>query len=153
MTDRSQVEEVLIRRVGKIFEAAGLDTSSVGANPDLNDPIGWALSIMEAPPDDIVLVGDDDLAAITNADIYFLLDLAELRCLETFLGNFDGVDFKLGPRWEYLSQLSQGVRLRAEKLRTSLGGAFNLGGGPSLRSGMITLDFAEHVDTSITDLE
>lgn len=145
MADRSQVEEVLMRRVKKLFEAASLDTSSVGNNSDLNDPIGWALSVLGAPPDDITLVGDEDLSAINSSDVYSLLDLAELRCLETFLGNFDGVDYKLGPRWEYLSQLSQGVRLRAQKLRDELSGSFELGAGPSLKVGVLTLDFAQHV--------
>lgn len=41
---RANVEAILIRRLGGIFEAVGLDGATAdGSNEDLNDPIGWAL--------------------------------------------------------------------------------------------------------------
>lgn len=102
---RVQVEGVLIDRVGKVLTAAGLDgTTESGNNPDLNDPIGWAIRTLGHTVGNITAVNDSDLANVSRVDA--LLDLAELRALENVLNNYTLVDSEVGPRSEDYSDLA-----------------------------------------------
>ena len=63
---RANTEAILIRRLGGIFEAVGLDGATAdGSNEDLNDPIGWALRQLGKPPDPTA-VSDADVAAVVR---------------------------------------------------------------------------------------
>jgi hypothetical protein len=140
---RANVEEVLIRRAGKLMAAADLDGASYhGANADLNDPIGWALRQMEYAVASLVNVADSDLASVTDADIDQLLDMAEYRLMENVEGNFDDVDISANGRSERLSQLMEQVTKRLERLKTKIETVYGLGLG-TLDAGVIALDFIE----------
>jgi hypothetical protein len=87
---RAAVEAILIRRCGRLLTAAGLDGSTIdGTNADLNDPIGWAARQCGLSLTSITTVTDDELAALADDDTDKLLDLAELRTLETIAENPD----------------------------------------------------------------
>ncbi len=125
---RTQVERVLIRRCGKLLTAAGLDgATSNGTNDDLDDPIGSALRALGLSVADLSAVADTDLAAVTDAQIDQLLDVAELRTLETIEGNLDQVDITIGPRSESLNQLAKQVRTKIDAKRAALAAEYGTG--------------------------
>jgi|GEM_PF-2298791 len=109
---RANIEAVLVRRCGKLLTAAALDGTTVnGTNADLNDPIGSALRALGYTVASIVAVADSDLSTVGAGHIDQLLDLAELRTLESIQGNNDQVDVRSDDtekRWAAL-----GTRLEA----------------------------------------
>ena len=112
--NRTDAEKVLIRRCGTALTAVGLDgATATGANPDLNDPIWFALDRLGYGVVSISAVADPDIEAVSTEDYAPFLDLAELRTLETTLNAATSlVDITVGPRRESLGQLSE----RLEKL-------------------------------------
>lgn len=109
---RANVESVLIRRLGRILAACQLDGATVdGSNPDLADPIGLAVRQLGGTTASIADVADADLATLADSQADALLDVAELRALESCLGNLPDVDVTVGPERESLGQL--GTRLEA----------------------------------------
>lgn len=125
---RVQVERILIARCGKLLTAAGLDGATrTGANEDLNDPIGAAVRALALTVADLSAVADTDLASVTDAQIDQLLDVAELRTLETIEGNLDQVDITIGPRSESLNQLSKQVRTKIDAKRAAVEAAYGTG--------------------------
>jgi hypothetical protein len=142
---RANVEAILIRRLGGIFEAVGLDGATVdGSNEDLNDPIGWALRQLGKPTADPTAVSDADVAAVGADDYDALFDLAEWRALETAHGAaVDLVDLTTGPRTERLSDIATAIERKAARLREALAAR---GLGPAVETvtaGVWSLDFAE----------
>ena len=114
---RANVESILIRRCGRLLAACALDGTTVGGtNADLNDPIGLAIRQLGGTVASIVAVADADLATLADHQVDALLDLAELRALESCLGNLPDVDVAVGPERESLGQL--GTRLEAAIART-----------------------------------
>jgi hypothetical protein len=140
---RANVEEVLIRRCGKLLTAADLDGESYyGANKDLNDPIGWALRQMGYSVAAISQVADSDLAAVSDDAVDQFLDMAELRALENIEGNYDDVDISANGRSESLNQLIVQVTKRMDRLQQKIQRVYGVGLG-SLQGGVIALDFME----------
>lgn len=143
---RADVEVILVKRIGLLFEAADLNGTTVdGTNVDMNDPIGYALRRLGYAVASAVLVADSDLSGLVDDDLNAFLDLAELRCLETFLGNFDDVNIKLGPRSESFSDLRVQAERRANRLRSSIARQYGLE-DVSIDVGALRYDFAEHFD-------
>lgn len=141
---RANVEAILVRRCGKLLEAADLDGTTVsGSNADLNDPIGWALRQCGYSVTSVAAVADADLVSVSAANTDKLFDLAELRMLETIQGNLDDVDIQLGPRQEALSQLAKQVEQRLERVQARVQREYGYG-APELEAGVITYEFAEH---------
>lgn len=106
--NRANVESVLIGRCGALLAAVGLDSNTVdGTNSDLNDPIWFALNRCGYGVTDISAVSDTDISQVDDEDTAAMLDIAELRTLETARNNaISLVDITIGPRRESLSQLS-----------------------------------------------
>ena len=142
---RANVETVLMQRLSGLFTAAGMPVTFAGANAALNDPIGYALRRLEYTVAAPALVTDADLTALSAEDVNPLFDLAELRGLENWLGQYTAVDLQLGPRSEKFAQLIPQVRQRAEFLRKWIATEYGLE-GVSIDTGAIELDFAEHFD-------
>lgn len=142
---RAAVETILTRRVGQRMAAAGLDgTNHDGGNDDLNDAIWLALDTLGYAVADISNVVDADLTPVTN--VAQLLDVAELRTLESIQGNLAKVDFTDGASYS-LNQLSLQVdRLIADK-RKMLQQQYGIGLG-TLTGGVVGLDFQGSNPTS-----
>lgn len=139
---RADVETILIRRCGSLLTAADLDGTTIdGTNVDLNDPIGVALRNMGYTVVSITNVADSDLESVPDEDIDQLLDLAELRTLESIEGNLDDVDIQANGRSESLNQLSARVRMKIDTKRKAIESQY-VGLG-TLDAGVITLDFME----------
>lgn len=145
---RANVEVMLISRVGKLFSLISLDGTTVnGTNPDLNDPIAAALLRLDYAVTDITTVADSDIASVSTNDYQPLLDLAELRALENWLGNNTLVNFRLGPRSESFSDLLKTAEARVKRLQEFIPTRYGLE-ETSLSMGRLHYDFAEHYETS-----
>lgn len=143
---RANAEAVLVRRIGRKMTAAGLDGSTAnGTNGDLNDPLATALLDMGLTVQDIANVADADLVAVDN--IPELLDRAELRALESVIGNLDAVNISIGPRSESLGQLSDQCEQAVNRLQAKI--AAKYGTAASLEGGSLSLDFAEKFDDTV----
>lgn len=106
--NRANIESVLIGRCGQLLAAVGLDSATAnGTNSDLNDPIWFALNRCGYGVTDISAVSDFDVSQVDDEDLAALLDIAELRVIETARNSATSlVDITIGPRRESLSQLS-----------------------------------------------
>ena len=140
---RAQTESILIRRTGRLLTAASLDGTTVsGANGDLNDPLASALRQCGLSVANIASVADSDLASLADSDIDKLLDLAELRTLESCLGNLDLVDVSAGPISEKQGQLGTRLEAAIERKRAQITRTYGIGLG-TLTSGLIDLGFQQ----------
>lgn len=142
---RVQVETILVKRCGGVMALATMAVTTAGANADLDDPIGAALRAFAITPANPLAVTDADIAGITNDDAAAFLDVAELRTLESVLGNLQLVDIRLGPRDEKLGQVRTGLEQRIARLEKAIQTRYGLGLG-TITAGVIGLSFAEHED-------
>lgn len=100
----ADVETVIVKRVGAFMTRAGMPVAGT-PNPALADPIGWALRTLGYMPASIATVTDGDLAPVVATHTDALLDLAELRTLESVLTNITTVSTTAGPVSESWGQL------------------------------------------------
>jgi hypothetical protein len=143
---RAQLESVLISRAGKQLALVGLDGTTIdGTNPALNDPIGEGLRSLSIHPADITAVSDGDLATVADMDIPQLLDVAELRCLESILNNLDSTDEKVmqGEQdWaKFAARLEGTIKRRRDMLTKRYG--VDVG---TVTVGMLNFDFQSRWD-------
>lgn len=148
MTTRIQAEKILVRRVGVSMEYVGLDGTAVdGNNADLNDPIGFAVRFLGGTTADPSAVTSAEVEAIAADDTDALLDLAEYRTLSTIISSDTLNDLREGPHDEKFNQFFERIQMRAKKLEMELENSVGFGLG-TIEPGVISLDFAEHVDES-----
>ena len=147
---RANVENVLVARVGPLMTKAGMDGTTVdGTNTDLSDPIAWALRQAGYSVADITNPTTAEVALALD-DVDEVVDLGELRTLESVAGNLDDVDVTVGPRSEELSQLSVQVEKRIERVQARVEELYGHG-APVFDTGTITYEFAEHQSGSDDD--
>lgn len=140
---RATVETILIRRCGQLLEQCGLDgVTSNGQNADLNDPIGKAVRTLGYAVAYAAFVDDGDLSAVADDETDALLDVAELRVLESCAGNLTTVDITIGPRSESLGQLGARLEQRIAAVRARVLADHGIGLG-TLNADVITLDFMQ----------
>lgn len=148
---RANVETILIRRCGRLLTACDLDGTTVsGANGDLNDPIASALRTLGYTVASRVSVVDADLAGVASGNEEALLDVAELRTLESALQNLDVVDVQVGPEKESLSQLGTRLEKAIDRKRAQVQRDYGIGLS-TLSAGVITLGFAEQNDATVVE--
>ena len=146
---RKQAEQVILRRVANFFDVVGLDYQTKdGSNVDLNDPIASALRHFTLYPDDHAYVDDDDMSALADADVQQVLDIAELRALESALNQYTKVDLKVGPRSESFSDLAKALEKRIAKTKETLMARWGFG-VQVLEAGAIDMNFASRGDDTI----
>ena len=136
---REQAEFVLVVRTKSLLAEAEL-SDSAGANPDLNDPLAWALMRLDIEPGNITAVADSDLASLAGDQVNAFLDLAELRLLQTVYQRLTRVDITVGPRSERYDQLAQRIQKAIEGRRKDIAVDHGIGLG-TLDAGVISLDF------------
>ncbi len=140
---RANAEFLTVARLAPLLEAAGLAVTVLGANADLNGPIGRAVRDLGHVVDSAVLVDDADVARITVAQTSEFLDACELHTMNAILGNLDDVDIRVGPRSEKLSQLAMQIERKIKRLLASMATAYGYGMAIP-EAGYISQDFAEH---------
>jgi hypothetical protein len=87
------LDSILVPRCGGTLALAGLDGVTVdGTNVALLDPIRQGLASLGIATATVGVVDDDDLLPITADTLDQLLDVAELRALESALGWLDQPD-------------------------------------------------------------
>jgi len=144
-----QAETILIRRVGILMTAIGLDgTTITGNNPDLVDPMGYAIRYLGGTVTTITDIVDADLAVVTSALENEFFDIAEWRVLLSVQGNYVLVDTKIGPRDEKWGSLADNIDKLVARKEKQIKDTYGLGLQP-LQADVISLDFAEHDITNI----
>jgi len=148
-----QVETVLIRRVGALFTAVGLDGTTIdGNNPDLVDPVGASIRNLGGSVTTITNVVDADLAGIVETDYDELLDVAELRALQSAHSAATTlINTAIGPRKEELSSIANSLAKLIEQKQKQTEELYGYGLRP-LESGLLELDFAEHDQDNVDEL-
>lgn len=140
---RAQVSTILNKRIGPLFTELGLDGTTTNSNTDHNDPIGYAIRKLGGTVATITAVADSDLASIEAANYDELLDLAELRCMQTALSTARRlVSYTLGPKREEYADIAKGLAVDIARKQDEMKeeyGRFNA----TLEAGVITLAFAE----------
>lgn len=123
---RADVETDLVSRIGAWMVAAGLDGATVdGSNLSLNSAIGWAIRQAGGTVTSPSAVADADVQTVTDYDL--LTGLAELRALESVLGNYTAVDKKAGPVELKSSQLGDLIVRRIAQLTQWLRDTYSIG--------------------------
>jgi hypothetical protein len=134
------LQRVLASRCGALLTAAGLDGSE--ASTAWLDPIASGARFMGVALADPTTVTEADLEAVAPGQVSQLLDLAELRALESALYNNTAVDQRISLGEQKLGQVRADL-LDAIKLKTAyLQRVYQIGAVP-LAAGTINLNFAE----------
>lgn len=139
---RAQVETILISRVGGWMSEAGLEVSTAGGNPDLNDAIGYAVRKVGGTVANVTNVTTTDLSGIASDDYDALLDLAEWRALTNLARGLGKVDTRVGPLAQSFSQLRRDVLEAAKEKRAQIETDHSGLLGATVEAGVITLDIA-----------
>lgn len=113
---RQDVDTILTRRIGAYLEEASM-TASGSVNPYLTDPIRWALYMLGVSTASYTAVTDADLGNVAGTAVDALLDLSELRALESVLTNYTNVTTKVGQVEESRSDLGARIRTAIEDKR------------------------------------
>lgn len=139
MSTRADIEATLVSRIGAWLVNAGLNGTTVnGTNASLNDAIGYGIRVAAGTVTSPALVTDTDVASVATASYYLMIDAAELRALESVLGNFTLVDAKAGPVEAKSSQFIDYVKARIAALRESIALTYGIGGGGTLTQVPVT---------------
>lgn len=116
MITRPDVDHVLQRRLAGYLKRAEMESDAPGDNEHLTDPLGWAMRLLGYSPALLADVTDDDLATVSMAHIDALLDLAELRTMESIVTNLDDVNITTGPiKTEWSALRSDLLKLLPER--------------------------------------
>jgi len=144
---RATLEANLIRRIGHLLTVAGLDGTTVsGSNADLADPIAFALRELGITVATLNSPTDAEVATVAADDHNQLLDVAEIRAMQTALNCvLDLVNTEAGNRVDEYSQLANGLQLRLDRAELRARRLYGWTAG-ALEAGYATLDFAQHAD-------
>jgi hypothetical protein len=129
---RADIEQELVSRAEAWLTAASMAVTYAGANADLNSPIAWAIRQAGGSVTAPALVTSTDVQTVADADYDKLLDLAELRTLQSILGSYALVDAKAGPVEAKSSQLAERIERRIAELKAWLKSEYNIGGSSVL---------------------
>lgn len=130
--NRANVESVLVKRCAAALEMVGMDYTTIsGTNADLNDPIWAALKRLGYTVASTTVI-DADISQIDPGDESALLDVSELRTLETVYNAAVAlVDTSIGPRRESLSQfgarLEKLIEAKREQIKQDYGSLYGVG--------------------------
>lgn len=143
--NRASVETVLIKRCALALEMVGLDSTTIsGTNADLNDPIWTALRRVGYSVVNISSVSDADVAQVTGDYERVVIDLAELRVLETCMNRATSlVDVSIGPRRESLSQFSDRLEKRIAQKQAQIVKEYGDLFGTGLEAGTFSVSSVE----------
>ncbi len=143
---RTQAETILISRTEPLMLKVSF-SNAPGNNPDLNDPIGWALLKLGIALTDLSIISDADVAALSSSQLSAFLDLAELRLLQSIYQSYMLVDVTVGPRSSQYNQIAERIAKAVETKKAQVVGEYGIGLG-ELSAGTISLDFMTKGDDS-----
>lgn len=118
---RSDIETVIIARIGKILTFVGLDgTTKDGTNVDLNDPIADALETQSLTPISRIAIADADTQRVATGNSQWFLRDVELRALYTVLNQFIYYSETFVDNTERIIEVRQGVEKRVDCLEKEI---------------------------------
>jgi hypothetical protein len=124
------IEAELLARLGPYLRRVGLDgTAADGKNSALRGPIRGAVCSLGLPTSDPIAVVDSDVAGVAGFALERLLDVAEMKALETCWGNWPEVDQQAGEERQDLSQLADRIERRIRLLSDRTAGPYTTGKG------------------------
>ncbi len=106
MTTVADVTTVITDRCGAYLARARAITGSATV-PGITQAIGWAVRMLGLTTASLTAITDEEVSAVTSDKLDALLDLAELRTLESIQGNLAAVNVTAGPVQEELGQLAE----------------------------------------------
>ncbi len=138
----SGVKSVLEKRTSKLMAAVDLDAQTF----DIDDPLAYAMRKMGYSVASVGVVTSSEVTTVPDSDVNQLLDLAELRLLETLYNEvLTLVTVSFGSRSQQLSDMSLRLRLTIDGKRKALEREYG-DGLPELEAGVIDLYFGEAND-------
>jgi hypothetical protein len=138
----ADVQAALSGRCGGLVASAGLDGSA--ASLAWLEPIAASareLNVTLASP---LTVVDADLAAVAANQVSQLLDVAELRALESALGNYARVSQTVGLGSQSLGEVRVGLEAAITRKAQYVARRYGIGRG-SLSLGTVNLGFNEPI--------
>jgi hypothetical protein len=143
---RNQLEVELVSRRKMYLTAVEMSVLTHGSNADLNGPIGYAIRQSGGTVANPSMVADSDLSSFADGDYDQLADLAEYRLLMNVKGRWGKVDIKACQLSENLSQFADQLDKDIQALKEHLVSVYGIGSETSLTTGVLDLNFAEHLD-------
>lgn len=146
---RPQAEAILVARCGKLLASVGLDGTTVdGTNAALTDPLAEGLRQLAIAPASPAAVTTSDLSGVADADAAELLDVAELRALETVLGNWVDADQVAGQdNRQDLGKLRDSVEKSLARKAARAESLYGYGKDTTIRAGLLTFGFQSRIET------
>jgi hypothetical protein len=89
--------------------------------PSVAQCIAWATRMLGYPTASLLGADNDEVGAVDSMKVDALLDLAELRTLESILTNLTGVDLTTGPVSEDISDLPDRIQKLIPEKRKAIG--------------------------------
>ena len=137
--------DMLSGRLGRRAVMARLYVPSavaLGAIPAVGAMLGEGLAALGIYPADPTDPTDADLARVADADLARLADVAELRGIESMIGNLDELDEQEGTDRQDWTKFAEHLRARANDLRARLDARYGVGGA-TLGVADVDLGFAQ----------
>jgi hypothetical protein len=101
----ADVTAVVTDRCGAYLQQAQIETGETGA-PSVNQAVAWALRALGYPVASLRMATDAEVLAVGAAQVDALLDLVELRTLESVQTNLTAVKVSAGPVEEDYNHLA-----------------------------------------------
>lgn len=120
MASLADVQAVVGDRCGAMLAEARTATGDP-TKPSVDQCIGWALRMLGYPTASILAPVTGEVTAVASDRVDALLDLAELRTLESILTNLSSVDLTTGPVTEALSDLPDRLAKLIPEKRKAIG--------------------------------
>lgn len=128
MITRANLEAEIVSRIGAWMTNAGLAVTIAGSNADLNGPIGWAIRVSGGATASPALVTDADVATLGDAYYDQLVDLAQLRTLESIAQSWTAGGKVSGLGFSVEDTFSADVGTAMAALRASILTRYGIGG-------------------------
>lgn len=130
---RSEVEEVIRRRLAPSMSRADMTEEFDGKHPIIGDAITFALmELAYNTPVKFTDPEDTDLTQIPESDYQRFLGVCEWRVVKTIIGNLDDTDEKIGPVGQWNSQFVKQMERYLDELTMRLSNEY--GWGPTTLS-------------------
>ena len=120
MASLADVQAVVGDRCGALLAEARAATGDP-TKPSVDQCIGWALRMLGYTTASILAPVNGEVTAVASDRVDALLDLAELRTLESILTNLANVDLTTGPVTEDLSDLPDRLAKLIPEKRKAIG--------------------------------
>ena len=115
MATVADVQEIVDNRCAALL-ALARSIAGDALTPDINQAISWALRVLGYPAASLLTASEAEVQAVANGHLDALLDLVELRVLESIQTGFTAVTVKAGPVQEDYNHLADRLdRVIAEK--------------------------------------